>query len=102
MCRPVSAKKVPPNSGTPQGFLKGVTPSTLISLSHSLMCRTTNAAPPTMVARIQRTKKSQEEGVHVVGVALGRPEPQAQRLHIHVPQRRHSTDQVEGVRRREN
>src|ERR1039458_8161631 len=55
MCRPVSAKNVPPNSGTPQGFLKGVTPSTLISFIHSLKCSTTNAAPQTMVATIQRT-----------------------------------------------
>ena len=35
MCRPVRAKKVPPNSGTPQGFLNGVTCSLLIRFIHS-------------------------------------------------------------------
>src|SRR5947209_12339680 len=52
MCRPVSAKKVPPNSGTPHGLLKAVTCSSLISFSHSLRWSTTNAPPPAMVARI--------------------------------------------------
>src|SRR5512146_151766 len=52
MCRPVSAKNVPPNSGTFQGLLNAVTCSTLISRIHSLACSTTNARPPAMVARI--------------------------------------------------
>src|SRR5476651_2325152 len=54
MCRPVSAKKVPPNKGTPHGFWKGVTCSLLIRFIHSLRCSTTNPAPPAMVPRIQR------------------------------------------------
>src|SRR5262249_49292929 len=53
MCRPVRAKKVPPKSGTPQGFLNGVTPSLLIRFNHSDKCSTTNVPPPAIVARIQ-------------------------------------------------
>src|ERR1022692_4598942 len=55
MCNPVSAKNVPPNSGTPQGLSKGVTCSLWIRFSHSVRCSATKAAPPPMVARIQPT-----------------------------------------------
>src|SRR6267142_5155129 len=55
MCSPVSAKNVPPNNGTPHSLPKAVTCSLLIRFSHSEMCRTTNARPPTMVARIHPT-----------------------------------------------
>src|ERR1044071_3466322 len=55
ICRPVMAKNVAPNSGTPQGFWNGVTFSWLISFNHSERCSTTNVPPAIMVAMIHFT-----------------------------------------------
>src|SRR5689334_16431190 len=53
MCRPVMEKNVAPNSGTPHGLAPGVTCSCEINRDHSMACRTTKVAPPTMVPTIQ-------------------------------------------------
>src|ERR1051326_2184323 len=51
MCRPVMAKNVAPNSGTPHSLWKGVTCSSLISFNHSVRWSATKVPPATIVAR---------------------------------------------------
>src|SRR5678810_1334516 len=55
MCSPVRPKNVAPKLGTPHSLWDAVTCSLLMRFNHSVMCSTTNARPPTIVARIHPT-----------------------------------------------